>query len=194
MLLIMKNTKLFLGLLSLVFILASCSNSDDGTIDIGTSDYFIQFKVNGNQKVYNIFDGANLLSNFNFTTTDGDHGSWITTLENSLETEKKTFYSLVGDPNSLETGTTYINSNTSTNGYQPETFMFIYQDENGISYSTFTEDLLVLAHPDAIANASMTYTDVTTSIIMGTFSGTVYDENGNSVQLSEGQFKLKRVD
>jgi hypothetical protein len=189
--------RLFLLVPCILFL--SCSPSDDGS---GTGDgpdnvdnpegYYFRVKMNNGELIYE-YDALapNLGGNFNNTTNDGTYVVSIACTRDIRESNKNNMVFSLSSDIPFTSGTTYANSPSPTT-IEPKLFVVAYLDGQELLYNTYNENVLLLTFPDAEANSSIRFSEVTDTYMEGTFSGTIYNGENGSITLTDGEFKLKR--
>ncbi|WP_057936498.1 hypothetical protein [Algoriphagus resistens] len=192
----MKKSNCFL--LALLLLLLSCTSNDDDTLPkIEDSDYFIEFKANGNLIRYE----PKLSSSMGFSYQP-DFGIYITTIL-VLKDESvgnKNFISLTLRSNeAFKIGTEYdMQDAVTVTGIPQARINFTYGNEEGILHQA-----VLLKKPDGILPINdefyVTFNELGQDVT-GTFHGTIFKANTAitssrpSMLITDGKFRLKKLD
>lgn len=152
---------LFLSLFVLAFSFVSCGD-DDGGVEGPGGDDATTFSCQ--------IDGAGFETNGLFAYGVDDDGQ-MAMYGVEIGDNGRTVYLLVRDGGT--TGTYTLGFSTQATAY--------FTDADGTSYTTF----------DQAANGTLNVTEKTDERITGTFSATVVDNDGNTVDISGGDFDVE---
>ncbi len=187
----------------LVILLASCKKSTGNLNDNNNtnSGYYICFKANGIKQEFKSFPIAQ-------TSYNSDKKVYVTGLlayKDSAITDENLVNIVIMSATTLTAGATYkdpLKTVAGTNKVpqviityddaQKKAFlsMGLFADESG-NFSVFVPD-----YDKLVADANVTITEVTSTYVKGTFSGTVFNLDNNSyvvskMPLTDGEFYLQ---
>lgn len=180
--------KIFVSLLAVV--LWSCSESNDDFIK--RSNHYIKFKVDGKQITYSGEDdySSNLFSIFN-QKNDSEYISVASGIKNNSDSENNHISLSISNQTEIQVNTIYTNNAALANSKEPLLFLVIYIDSIGVHYSTVNNALVI--PENGVLDGQILYTEVNNDIVKGKFSGTIYNENDEGVQITEGEFFIPRI-
>ncbi len=178
----------FLASISAIILVtfSGCTKGKDGVPNVA-GGYYVKFKVDGNETKYTYVAGSiNGLSGGQYGGGVGGYGSEIIMDKNSLLVTFSMSSPAVAN-------TTYTNYQTSMPGNQRATICAIsLRNANGSFFASWGDEF---AGQGVISDTKVKFTEINTSSLRGTFSGTLYKEiNGNSEKhtITDGEFFVLR--
>ena len=181
------------AILSIFFF--NCKKSSSGpTNGNGGNGYYMKFKMGGSSVEYNsqpFAEIAHLTSNNLYTCVMAAYKDVNAGLKNAVTV---TIFST--DP--IATGVEYNDplKTQGSSGPVPQNTIYWY-DASGAGYLTaglLSDNTGNTPLPGVVANAKLTITELTSTYIKGTFSGTAYRSDfATSEAITEGEFYLKRT-
>lgn len=179
------------GFLAAIFLLTGCSK-EDVLNDEGNRDYYIKFKANGIEKKFE-FNAVAALN----ATEDGSSYASILGAGLNTDAEKNTIALLIGTKQKISSGTRFSLADPLPGGYtSPESILFGYNDEQGVSYIEGGADITALIFNEK-SDMVFSFDEVTDKFVKGSFSGSIYTKNEQTseklkVVLENGVFYLER--
>lgn len=161
----------------LLFLIASCSKEKSSEEDLG--QYYLKCKIDGVDKKFN----------YSAAATQQDLGGGVMSYS--------VFGKAVSDPNNLESlGFTIQLSIPLAKGTYKETDPTIDYFLAGIyNPNTVDPNMIYASRYSETDPLQITFTEITTTTISGTFKGTLFinttDPNADSAIISNGSFKVK---
>jgi hypothetical protein len=171
----------------LAFFLMSCSKDDD---DTGTmaGDYYFRFKLNGQQMDYTDPKiGHNLSGSFNLVDSEGIYTTSAVAMKTYPTINKNTLSIVLAHPAEFQTGIDYTNFDASGN-VVTQVFVLGYYDANSVFYHAEVYSISLFGGE---TDAKVRFSELTSTNMKGTFSGTLYDQSG-SVKVTQGEFNVPR--
>lgn len=184
---------------SCILIINSCQKEDNGMgPDNNNSKYYFSFKANGEQIKYTGFSTATLEP----AAGDNLYGAVILTSRDYIYSDKEEGFIIIIWSNRPVSVDTYQDPQKATDndGTKFPEVLLNYIDKAGNDHTSAGlvayEDGHVPGAEDAVADAKVSITKLTSTYIEGTFSGTTYldiydDGDKTKVVISEGKFKVK---
>ncbi|HET6252445.1 MAG TPA: hypothetical protein VFE32_00155 [Puia sp.] len=184
-----------LSLLAITLSHCKKSNSSGNGNNGNGSGYYFKFKLNGASVEYDSEPVAELSP----TNSEGLYSAALIAYQNVNAGSKNAITILAYSSNTIAANVPYNDPSKATeaNGAPvPQSTVFWY-DSTGVSYLTageFADASGNIPIAGMVANSKLTITDLTSTYLKGTFSGTVYNA-GNlsaSITITDGEFYLKR--
>jgi hypothetical protein len=177
--------------------LAQCKKS--GGVNGGSgngSGYYMKFNLNGKAVAYT----SEPIAELNKINSDGLYSAVLLAYQDVNAGTKNEVTITVFSSTAIAANVAYDDPQkaTETNGSQvPESTVF-WEDSTGTGYLTageFSDANGNMLIGGLVANARLTITELTSSYLKGTFSGTVYNSGDLSTYdaITDGQFYLKRT-
>ena len=192
----MKNIKFktVLPVLMIIALMLGCSKDNGSTGDsLGSDDYYISFKANGESVVFTSDKTGNVaVGVFNFLDeSTNQYASEII----ASKTGGGNFAIVISTRQDVEINTVYTNYNTTAPKEKVETYLGRYGINSSQGYGGFHEDLLLLMS-GTVADCEIVFTEVSSGHMEGRFSGTWYDfasDNNSSIKITDGEFNVPRL-
>ncbi len=177
----MKKAHLFsLAILLLsATLFTACKKSSSGS---SSTTYFVKFKLDGVQKEYKG------IPNFTTVTLPSSPVIYSLAVQASLATSvalKDHIAINANDIATIATGKTYKNQDAGGTIQA----VLMYYDNAGNAYSS------VMVNPESINDAVITFSEVTSTYVSGTFTGKVAAVSGGTTTytITEGSFKVPKL-
>ena len=156
--------------------------------------YYLKFNLNGNAVNY----GSDCLAELSFSSSDGLYNAALISYKDVNAGAKNAVTILVYSSSTIAANVGYNDpaKAAETSGAQvPQSTIFWY-DSTGVAYLSageFSDASGNMIVPGAVANSMLTITELTSTVVKGTFSGTVYQSDfSRSASITDGEFYLKR--
>lgn len=186
----------FAALILLAFTLSHCKKSGGSGSSSGNSGgYYLKFNLNGNAIDYTSVPAANLPA----VNSDGLYSAVLVAYQNIDNGAKNAVTITIFSSTAIAANVAYADPQkaTETNGSQvPEATVF-WDDSTGTGY--LTAGLLSDANGNVpiagvVADAKVMFTELTSTYVKGSFSGTIYNSGNFSEynSVTDGEFYLKR--
>ena len=177
-------------------ILSDCKKSGGSSGSGNGSGYYLKFNLNGKAVEYD----SEPIAELNKINSYGLYSAVLLAYQNVSAGTKNEMTITVFSSTAIAANTPYEDPQkaTETNGSQvPEATLF-WSDSTGTGYISAGEfadangNILISG---MVANAKLTITELTSSDLKGTFSGTVYNSGNLAVSdvITNGEFYLKRT-
>lgn len=187
----LKTTAL---LFVLVIIVGGCSKNNGTGEGEGENDFYLQFKVNGTEKVYK----SNVISQVLPVSSKALH-SCILQGYSDFSNAERNLVSMIIWSESPVIAKGYNNSDDATNsdGAKLPQVLITYVDNEKDSYLSQGKPVVVFPPLDkVVSDVQLTITKLEAGRIAGTFSGTLYKTSdasfSSTVKITDGKFNLKR--
>jgi hypothetical protein len=173
----MKRIIVFLSILVVPFMFNSCKKSSTKPATTNGT-YYVKLKINGVAKSMTLTPIAM------FTDAQTIHIGELTGYFAGNFGEGAIFTITDGDP--ITTNKAYTQQRISANGTSVIQNLFIYRGDDGKQYLANGDD------PGT--SVTLTFTEITSGYVKGTFSGTLWLQGSNStfVNITDGEFYLRR--
>lgn len=179
-------------LLSLVF--SSCKKSSSSGDPNSSSGYYMRFKLNGAQVEYT----SQAFAGLSQVKGDSIYTAVLVAYKDVNAGTKNAVTITVFTKGPLATGIGYndpLKTRKANGDLLPQTVIFWY-DSTATGYltaGTLSDASGNVPLPGVVANAKLTITDLTSTYVKGTFSGTVYRSDfAKSASITDGEFNLRR--
>ena len=187
-----------LAALTLVaFTLSRCKKSGDSnsTGSGNSGSYYVKFKLNGISVEYD----SQPIAELSYSGSDGLYSATLVAYSNVNAGTKDAITIIVYSDNAIAANTPYNDpaKATETGGEPvPQSTVFWY-DSTGAGYLSageFADAGGNIPIAGMVANSRLTITELTSTDLKGTFSGTVYNSGdfSESNVITDGEFYLKR--
>ena len=192
---------LFLLAGSCIVIDEGCTKGDHGNSpDNQGTDYYISFKVDGVQKKYT----SQVAGSLGYSTQDKLYNGILQGYKDFSATEKSHIGIVIFDNVAITTGAYHDPQKANNVGGDNITKVMInYYDDTGNGYLSMGAMVDEDGNPlpginGIVADAEVVITDLTSTMIKGTFSGTTFSSTDGAsfkdkVVITEGKFILKRL-
>lgn len=173
----MKRMIVFLSILAMAFMFSSCKKSSTKPATTNGT-YYVKLKINGVAKSMTLTPIAM------FTDAQTIHIGELTAYFEGNFGEGAIFTITDGDP--ITTNKAYTQQRISANGTSVIQNLFIYRGDDGKQYLANGDD------PGT--SVTLTFSEITSGYVKGTFSGTLWLQGSNStfVNITDGEFYLRR--
>lgn len=183
--------------MALFLVLLGCSKSSDGDDQLQNDQYYIKFKVDGQDVTFaNDNQYSTVLGTFNVPGSNGDqYASSIIASKSTDGSNADAFTIICGTLDEAEIQVTYTNYTVNAPKMKTYTFLGTYGNVNDKIYGTVDETLMDLFE-NTKADSEITFTEVTDKTLKGTFIGTWYDisaDNYPSIKITQGAFFVPRI-
>lgn len=183
--------KKLIYLLLLLGVFSACSSDDNEPKD---DDYYIRFKIDGNQVHY---DAPLFPITLYFDAESSHHVAAALVPKPGSDGTKDFISFFVWNESDFTTGVTYQMQQPITyNGFSLPRIHLTWADSEG---TVFNAVLLKSQYPNlTITNdAQVRFTEIEQDVVKGTFSGIIIGTapgtpNNPEIQVTEGEFRLKR--
>lgn len=163
--------------------LVSCVKNTGGLT--GNGPYYIKFKSDGVQIKYDFLPPET----FNETTSNGDYVTMIGGQKLQSESDKNMAILTISDPQKVTTNITYTNYQTAAGAHKrTELCIISLFDNTGKFFASWGDEF---ANTGIISDTKIKFTEITSSYVKGTFSGTVYKDISGTAEnrmITEGEF------
>ena len=175
--------------LSLTLLLGSCKKNNDNGSGAATIDYYIKFTLDGVDALYlNIAEG-----NMNVVDGNGKYTFTGGALKVANIAGSNSVALIVSNATPMTTNINYTSYTYNVSGFQRAAYSTLgYTNASGITFVSWGDEY---SNTGVISNSKINFTEITTTNLKGTFSGTVYKSlSGTSEKhvLTKGEFNLKR--
>jgi hypothetical protein len=193
----MKTAKLLFVMLAMALLAGACKKDNGDSDDDGTpndSDYFVEFKANGEQQKYT----TNALSQIMAPGSDQLYSAVLQGYGDYPTNADKNLLSIIIWNTEPITTTTYLNDNwveKSDESQVPQVVMN-YLDANKNAY--LSQKVLIAIPPfdKVVSDVKVNISVLDQDHISGTFSGTLYNVTDATfstvVKITDGKFNLKK--
>lgn len=179
-----------------ILLMAGCKKGDNGTGNNVTPDYYISFKADGVQKKYTNQAIASIL----YSTQSKLNAGVFAGYQLANVTTKSHIGLFIFDNNAISAKAYQDPQKASAaDGSKPPAIMINYYDDDGNGYLSMGPMVDENGNPlpglnNVVADAKVTLTKITSSLVEGSFSGTVASTDlSTKITITEGKFILRRI-
>ncbi len=177
-------------ILAVIILLSACKKSSDSNTATPNGNYYVKFKSNGTQKEYY----QNAAGNFNRAqSSGGKYSSAFGGTKDQFVAIKDNMALALVTNGQKQVNVNYVNYATTaaglTKGYIVQ---LAYYDENGVFFTTWSDDFILAIPSGTETNAKITITAANATSIKGTFSGVLYSNDySKKLNVTEGDFFIE---
>lgn len=186
-------------LLAVAIVLGGCHKGNDSK-ESAVPEYYISFKANGVQKRYT----GQALGSFGYSSQDVLYNGVLQGYSGTVSSDKEHIGIILFDNGAIAAGTTYQDPQKAINnsGAEVPRVLINYLDVDGNGYISMgpmvNKNGQINPFPGSdniVADAKVSISKLTSSVVEGTFSGTTYLSTDatfkTKIVLTEGKFILK---